>query len=373
TTACTTTSRPDPSIPAASQPRTIGRRSAEIPTPRRVQMSWWFSEAARTVTISQPSGADGSGRSPSPSPPSGSSASMRVAVTANMTRTLAARAAGPGAPAEGGARNAWRAPLQTRSGPISPRPEILTQPSSTGTLGRLCHTQGRRLPPQPRIASLLGTKGTRVDLTGYADLAVRLVNSAAPGGDRDGLASVEAYRTLVADRPHLCGQVMPVDLETLRLLREELRLIFAAAAARQDTEVAERLNALLARYPVHPHIVRHDGQPWHLHLVDSGSVADRHAAGAAFGLAGLVTESGTDRLRSCPGPGCQRVFIGNGPPRDRRYCSEACASRANVRAFHSRGGGQRPAATSAGRGPTRPPRRPPQAPPNPRYREPAAR
>ena len=91
----------------------------------------------------------------------------------------------------------------------------------------------------------------------YADLAVRLVNSAAPGGDdRDGLASVEAYRTLVA--------------------------------------------------PTGPIF---------------GSVADRHAAGAAVGLAGLVTEGGAGCLGTCAGSGCGRVFIGNGPLHGKRYCS----------------------------------------------------
>ena len=192
-----------------------------------------------------------------------------------------------------------------------------------------------------------------MDLIGYADLAVRLVNSAAPGrDDRDGLTSAEAYRALVADRPHLCGQLVPGDLAALRLLREELRLVFTAAAASQEPEVAARLNALLARQPVHPHLIRHDGQPWHLHLVDSGSVADRHAAGAVAGLAGLVAVWGTGSLGVCAGPGCQRAVIGHGPGRGGRYCSQACASSANIRAFRLLGrsrGGQRAAPAAAGR------------------------
>ncbi len=187
-----------------------------------------------------------------------------------------------------------------------------------------------------------------MDLVSYAELAVRLVNSAGPGGDdRGGLASVEAYRTLVADRPQLGGRVTAADLEALRQLRGELRLIFTAAAARQEPEVADRLNALLSRYPIHPHIVRHDGQPWHMHLVDSGSAADRYAAGAAVGLTGLVAEWGTGRLGACAGAGCARVFIDAGPGGGKRYCSDQCTSRANVRAFRSRGRGrdQRPAAS----------------------------
>ena len=59
-----------------------------------------------------------------------------------------------------------------------------------------------------------------MDLTSYADLAVRLANSANQGGrGGDGLATVESYRTLVADRPHLVGRVTAGDLEALRLLR----------------------------------------------------------------------------------------------------------------------------------------------------------
>src|SRR5262249_57796068 len=125
----------------------------------------------------------------------------------------------------------------------------------------------------------------------YADLAVRLANSASQGGD--GLATVEAYRVLVADRPHLAGKVTPGDLEALRLFRDELRLIFTAAERCDGAQVAERLNALLTRHPIHQQIVSHDGQHWHIHLVESGSAADRHAAGAIAGLTGLVAGSRT--------------------------------------------------------------------------------
>ncbi len=70
-TACTTTSLPSSSSPAASQPRIIGSASSRRPTPRNDQTSWWLSEAALTVTVVQPSGATGSGRSPTTSPSRG--------------------------------------------------------------------------------------------------------------------------------------------------------------------------------------------------------------------------------------------------------------------------------------------------------------
>jgi predicted RNA-binding Zn ribbon-like protein len=188
-----------------------------------------------------------------------------------------------------------------------------------------------------------------VDLTSYAELAVRLVNTAEPGNRRDdGLATIESYRALVADRPHLGGKVTANDLEALRLLREELRLIFAAADRHDDAQVADRLNALLTRHPIHQQITSHDGQHWHVHLVESGSAADKHAAGAIAGLTGLVTESGTDRLCTCAAAGCQRVFIALRPAGDKRYCSDRCTPKANVRALRTPGrGNQGPASTAA--------------------------
>ena len=179
-----------------------------------------------------------------------------------------------------------------------------------------------------------------MDLNSYADLAVRLANSAD-----DGLATVESYRALVADRPHLACKVTPGDLEALRLFRDELRLIFTAADRGDGAQVAERLNALLTRHPIHQQIVSHDGQRWHIHLVESGSAADRHAAGAIAGLTGLVTQSGTDRLGVCAAADCERAFIATCPSAEKRYCSEQCKPKASVRALRTHGQG--PASTAA--------------------------
>ena len=173
-----------------------------------------------------------------------------------------------------------------------------------------------------------------MDLTSYADLAVRLVNTAEPGRRADGLVSAESYRDLVTDRPHLGGRVTTSDLEALRLLRDELRLIFAAAAVRDEAGVVGRLNALLTRHPIHQQITRHDGQGWHVHLVESGSAADRYAAGAIAGLTGLVTASGTGRLGTCAATGCERVLI-TSRVADKHYCSEQCTPKANVRALRA--------------------------------------
>ena len=188
-----------------------------------------------------------------------------------------------------------------------------------------------------------------MDLASYADLAVRLVNTVGRG-PADGLATVESYRSLVADRPQLSGRVTAADLGTLRLLREELQLIFTAAARHEDAEVIERLNAQLARHPIHPELSAHDGQPCHLHLVASGSAADRYAAGAVAGLTALITESGTGRVKLCAARDCARVFIDYSPGQDRQFCSDQCLPSASVRALRAggRSGGARRASTAAG-------------------------
>jgi Putative stress-induced transcription regulator/CGNR zinc finger len=178
-----------------------------------------------------------------------------------------------------------------------------------------------------------------VDFTSYAELAVRLVNTDCPDhGHRDGLASVDGYRGFTADTPELSSRVTLGDLEALTYLKADLRLIFTAAAGERGEEVVERLNALLIRYPFHPEIAQHDGQSWHLHLAESGCAADKYAARAVIGLAGIVTQMGPQRLGSCAGATCQGVFVDASTNRSRRFCSDRCAAkvRANVTAFPGR-------------------------------------
>ncbi|WP_327589033.1 CGNR zinc finger domain-containing protein [Nonomuraea sp. NBC_00507] len=136
-----------------------------------------------------------------------------------------------------------------------------------------------------------------MDLTSYAEWAVRLANDPAP----------------------------PPDLIRLR---DELAAVFDAAG--DERAVAELLNALLVRYPVRPQLSDHDGHDWHLHL------AEDPAATAVMGLASVVAELGVDRLGRCREPHCGQAFLDTSSNRSRRYCSARCASRANVAAFRAR-------------------------------------
>lgn len=171
-----------------------------------------------------------------------------------------------------------------------------------------------------------------MDLTSYAELAVLLVNSE---GALDSLEGAKRF-LVEAGRGRQAGRLTRADLQVLRELRRELAAVFAAAACHDEEHAVNRLNALLTRHPVHPQISRHDGQRWHLHLTEGGNLSDEYAAGAIMGLTALVTELGVDRLGLCRSAPCHRAYLDTSSNRSRRYCSERCASRANVAAYRAR-------------------------------------
>ena len=170
-----------------------------------------------------------------------------------------------------------------------------------------------------------------MDLNSYAELAVRLVNTAGGGGENgDRLASLDGLRDLVADREHLNKGITRNDLEALRALRTEFRAFFVACSEGDGEDAAAQLNALLIQHPVHPQLSGHDGQAWHVHYTESGSVADKYSAGATMGLAVVLSDLGIDRFGICHAPGCGGVFIDANGDSGRAYCSEKCGSDATT-------------------------------------------
>ena len=153
-----------------------------------------------------------------------------------------------------------------------------------------------------------------MDLTSYAELAVRLVNTAGLGHEGgDLLTSMDGLHALVSDREHLNHGMTRADLETLLMLRDEFRGFFVSCSQGNGAEAAARLNELLIQYPVHPQLSGHDGQAWHVHYTESGSMSDKYAAGAAMGLAVRLADLGTRPVRSLPGgalPGGLRRHLG---------------------------------------------------------------
>lgn len=177
-----------------------------------------------------------------------------------------------------------------------------------------------------------------MNLASFAELAVRLVNSAFTSSEADPLRSRAAFCEFVADSPFFAVPVAQHDLDRLKLLREDLATVFIAAAAGDEARVVAKLNALLVTHPLHPLIVSHDGdERIHLHLDESGSVADRYAAGAVSGLAMIVTQVGLHKIGVCSLAACDRAFIDGSSNRSRRYCAEHRAARGNVTSLRGKG------------------------------------
>lgn len=181
-----------------------------------------------------------------------------------------------------------------------------------------------------------------MELTSYADFAVRLVNSAEPGRGRDSLVTVDDARALFQGRRAADG-LTASDVGRLRTVRARLRVIFEAAVGGAEETAVDELNQLLLEYPVSPRVSGHDsltedGRPrWHLHLAEqAGTAAGFYAASAAMGLSVHLTEHGIERLGVCGALPCQNVFLDTSTNRSRRYCSDRCATRANVAAYRAR-------------------------------------
>lgn len=167
-----------------------------------------------------------------------------------------------------------------------------------------------------------------MDFVRYAERAAELLN--APLADADDL------RKFLSDRAWLIESVADKDPAPLRRLQKELRPIFQASAEGDEPGVVSRLNDLLAKHPITPHVAGHDSQSWHLHVSDrSSSVSDLLTAEALLGLAILVTE-GPTRLGVCDADRCTNAFVDTSPNQSRRYCSDRCSSRANVAAYRAR-------------------------------------
>ena len=183
-----------------------------------------------------------------------------------------------------------------------------------------------------------------MELAYYSDYAVRLVNSEEPARGKDSLTSVEAVRALFGGNRAAARRATDADVTRFRSVRARLRAVFEAADLGEETLAVDLLNSLLLEFPVSPQISGHDHRDgsghrplWHLHLADHPSNATAgYAAIAAMGLAFHLTECGVDRLGLCEAVPCRNAYLDTSTNRSRRYCSDRCATRANVAAYRAR-------------------------------------
>lgn len=196
-----------------------------------------------------------------------------------------------------------------------------------------------------------------MELAYYADYAVRLVNTEQPDRGEDSLTSVEAVRDLFGPAQQAARRAADADVTRLRSVRTRLRAVFEAADEGDGTRAVDLLNSLLMEFPVSPqisgHAEAHDkthdkthdkrgpdeagGPRWHLHLAEHAATATaNYAAVAGMGLAVQLTDLGVDRLGICQAAPCRNAYVDTSTNRSRRYCSDRCATRANVAAYRAR-------------------------------------
>lgn len=182
-----------------------------------------------------------------------------------------------------------------------------------------------------------------MELAYYSDYAVRLVNSEEPTRNKDSLTSVEAVRELFGPNSSAARRTTDSDVTRFRSVRARLRAVFEAADVGDERLAVDLLNSLLLEFPVSPQISGHetldDAGPtrWHMHLADHPSNATAgYAAIAAMGLAFHLTEYGVDRFGLCEATPCRNAYLDTSTNRSRRYCSDRCATRANVAAYRAR-------------------------------------
>jgi predicted RNA-binding Zn ribbon-like protein len=74
-----------------------------------------------------------------------------------------------------------------------------------------------------------------------------------------------------------------------------------------------------------------------MHLADHAVNASAgYCATACMGLAFQLTTLGVGRLGICQAAPCRNAYVDTSTNRSRRYCSDRCATRANVAAYRAR-------------------------------------
>ncbi|NUP48392.1 MAG: CGNR zinc finger domain-containing protein [Catenulispora sp.] len=176
-----------------------------------------------------------------------------------------------------------------------------------------------------------------MEILAYADRAVDLVNTDLPGAAGDRLRSEQDLRRLLPPGWTVSRAAAEDGLRELRAVRPRLRRIFEQAAAGNSRTAVLGVNKLLGDFPASLSISDHDDDGWHMHLADVDCGPARHyVTGAALGLAYTIAQRGADRLGVCQAAPCRAVFVDTTTNTSRRYCSDRCATRANVAAYRAR-------------------------------------
>ncbi len=162
--------------------------------------------------------------------------------------------------------------------------------------------------------------------------AAALVNTAGRAGEElpDVAALDEFFRTFGWTGRHEHSQA---ELRSVRELRPRLRRVWYA----DEDGVVAIVNALLRESSALPQLVRHDGEPYHLHASSADApLATRMAVEAAMAFVDVVRGGELNRLRICDYPDCGNVVVDLSKNRSKRFCDAGCGNRAAVTAYRAR-------------------------------------
>jgi predicted RNA-binding Zn ribbon-like protein len=183
------------------------------------------------------------------------------------------------------------------------------------------------------VECLTGVKMTFAhDTVTALNAAVALINTA--GADRDELPDVPALDAFFRAY-HWSGrhEHTEAELRSVRELRPRLRRIWDE----DEDGVAEIVNGLLRESHALPQLMKHDGEPYHLHATTRDApLATRMAVEAAMAFVDVVRSGELSRLRICEYPGCGNAVVDLSKNRSKRFCDASCGNRAAVSAYRAR-------------------------------------
>lgn len=175
-------------------------------------------------------------------------------------------------------------------------------------------------------------------VTELLDLAIEGYRRGAPYDQPPPAVITEQFANLLSDRGATELRRTPNAGAQLVELAAELHQVLVAPDLAQ---MAERLNALIARCRALPYLTVDSGQPYHLHFHGTaGTFVETLGGELATGLALVVDTLGEHRFGRCQASDCDRVYVDVTRNGARRYCSASCNARAKTAAYRTRQSGR---------------------------------
>lgn len=170
--------------------------------------------------------------------------------------------------------------------------------------------------------------------------AASLVNTAST--EPDVLDDQDAFDAWLHGQPYTGDRVhTAAERRSVRELRERLAALWPAPDRDGEPDrdrTVQLVNDLLDETDARPHLARHDGWDWHLHVTPRRApLAHRIGAEVAMAVADLVRGDDLSRLRRCAADDCDAVLVDLSRNRSKRFCDTGnCANRAHVAAYRAR-------------------------------------